>query len=161
MPIIGILWRYRSAPIGVAQGCGRESRKPSVHHVRGLSSEEIEREFLAALQSIRDNYAILAALKIEDSLNTAFYVPVMAALSLKHSGFSEEREWRMIFLPDALPSEHVERSVEVIDGVPQAVFKIPIENKPDRDICGVSIPDLIDHVITGPTVYPIRALEPD
>ena len=79
---------------------------------------------------------------------------VMAALSLKHKGFSEEREWRMIFLPDALPSEHVERSVEVIAGVPQTVYKIPLENKPGQDICGVSIPDLIDQVIIGPSALP-------
>jgi hypothetical protein len=60
----------------------------------------------------------------------------------------------MIFLPDALPSEHIERSVEVIAGVPQTVFKIPLENKPDQEICGVAIPDLIDQVIIGPSVYP-------
>ena len=119
-----------------------------------LGMEEMEREFRATLQSIKDNHATLAALKTEDIFNTAFYMLVMAALSLKHRGFSEEREWRMICLPDALPSEHVERSVEVIAGVPQTVFKIPLENKPDQEICGISIPDLIDRVIIGPSVYP-------
>lgn len=120
-----------------------------------LGAEEIEQEFRATLLNIKDNYATLAALKVESIFTTAFYMLVMAALSLKHSGFGEEKEWRMILLPDALPSEHVERSVEVIAGVPQMVYKIPLEDKPDQDICGVSIPDLIDQVIIGPSVYPI------
>lgn len=119
-----------------------------------LGMEEIEQEFRATLQSIKDNLATLASIQTEEIFNTAYFMLVMAALSLKHKGFSEEREWRMIFLPDALPSEHIERSVEVIAGVPQTVFKIPLENKPDQEICGVAIPDLIDQVIIGPSVYP-------
>ena len=84
--------------------------------VEYLAFDEIVQEFRDALQSIQNNAAVLAKIKPELVFNMAFFMLVLAALCLKHKGFSEEKEWRAIYLPHALPSDSVERNVEVAGG---------------------------------------------
>ena len=127
--------------------------------VEYLAFDEIEQEFWNALRSIRGNAAVLSKLKPDLVFNMAFFMLVLAALCLKHQGFREEKEWRAIYLSHALPSDNIERSVEVIGGVPQTVYKIPLENDAEKQIHGVSIHDIIDRVIIGPSVYPMPIYE--
>jgi len=127
--------------------------------VEYFAFDELEREFRNALQSIRANAAALANIKPDLVFNMAFFMLVLAALCLKHKGFSEEKEWRAIYLSHALPSNNVERSVEVVGSVPQTVYKIPLENDAEKQIQGVSIQDVLDRVIIGPSVYPMPIFE--
>ena len=80
---------------------------------------------------------------------------VAGAVSLKHSGFEEEREWRVVHLPDANPSELVKSGIEVIGGIPQIVYKVPLEENPDKDVVGAGLSSLIDRIIIGPTTYSV------
>lgn len=123
--------------------------------VEYLEFAELECEFRHAIQSIRENAITLSSIKPDLIFNMAFFMLVLAALCLKHKGFSEEREWRLIYLPDALPSDKLERNVEIVGGVPQTIYKIPLENDADKQIQGASILDIIDRVIIGPSVYPM------
>lgn len=127
--------------------------------VEYLDFDELEREFRNALQNIHDNAAVLANIKPALVFNMAFFMLVLAALCLKHKGFSEEKEWRAIYLPHALPSNNIERSIEVVGGVPQTVYKIPLDNDAEKQIQGVSIQDVLDRLIIGPSVYPIPIFE--
>ena len=72
----------------------------------------------------------------------------------KHPGFHEEKEWRVIHSPTQEPSERVLCHTEVIGGVPQPVYKIPLRNFPDEGLEGVEVPELLDRIIIGPTEYP-------
>lgn len=127
--------------------------------VEYFAYEELEVAFKSTLRSVVDNSAILA--KIDPTLifNMGFYMLVLTALCLKHAGFGEEKEWRVICLPHALPSDNVERNIEVIGGVPQTVYKIPLANNTEKQIQGVSIPELVDRVIIGPSAYPMPIFE--
>jgi len=127
--------------------------------VEYFAFDELEQAFRDAVQSIRDNAAVLAKVKPDRVFNMGFFMLVLAALCLKHKGFSEEKEWRAIYLPQTLPSDNVERSVEVVDGVPQTVYKIPLQNSAEKQIQGASIPDVLDRVIIGPSVYPMPIFE--
>jgi len=98
--------------------------------------------------------AELAGISREDFIFNAYRMLVMATLSLKHPAFIEEREWRLIHLPFEAPSQYVKGETATIGGVPQVVFKIPLENHPPEGIEGIAIPDLLDRVIIGPTQYP-------
>ena len=42
---------------------------------------------------------------------------------------------------------------ETITGVPQTVYKIPLENNPVGNVIGISIPELVERVIIGPSEY--------
>lgn len=88
------------------------------------------------------------------SLDRVFAMLVMAAVSLKHEGFKEERECRVICLPDLNASKLMSRSIEAVGAVPQTIYKIPLEDNPAEDVVGVSIPQLIDRIIIGPSEYP-------
>jgi Protein of unknown function (DUF2971) len=123
--------------------------------VEYFSYEQLVQEFLTAIDSITENAAYLAALDHDRILNMAFYMLVLAALCLKHEGFKEEKEWRIICLPYARPSANLDKRVEIIGGVPQTVYKIPLVDKPESNITGLTIPDLFDRLIIGPSVYPM------
>lgn len=69
----------------------------------------------------------------------------------KHPGFEEEREWRIVHCPKMQSSEYVTNSVEVIDGVTQRIYKIPLRDIPEEGVSGLSIPSLIDEIIIGPS----------
>ena len=77
------------------------------------------------------------------------------ALCIKHPGFKEEREWRIVYNPLLGPSEYVTSSIELVDGVPQEIHKIPLKNFPEESLTGMEIPELIDRIIIGPNEHQI------
>lgn len=80
---------------------------------------------------------------------------VTAAVSLKHPGFREEEEWRMIHLPDQIPSNFMNPSTESVRSVPQIVYKITLKNDPSQNIDAIEIANIMDSIIIGPTQYPL------
>ncbi len=76
------------------------------------------------------------------------------ALCVKHPGFLEEREWRVVYNPALKSSEYVISSIESIGGVPQEVHKIPLKNIPEENFSG-GIPELIERIIIGPNDHQV------
>lgn len=114
---------------------------------------EVEAQLLVIIRSINQNIKFLQTFKPDRLKTIVFFMLVSAAVSLKHKGFLEEKEWRLIYLPQANPSPLIERSVEVIGGIPQPIFKIPLKENPDNGVVGIGIPALVDRIIIGPTAY--------
>lgn len=76
----------------------------------------------------------------------------MTALSLKHKGFEEEREWRVLyneFLYGICHSEIIEEKIEVINGIPRIVKKLNF-SKITYNNHKFNIDELIDRIIIGP-----------
>ena len=73
---------------------------------------------------------------------------------LKHEGFHEEREWRAIYAPTRQPSRLMESSTEVVSGVPQVVYKVPLDASVSNQIADLDFTQIFDHLIIGPTSYP-------
>ena len=73
------------------------------------------------------------------------------AICTKHPGFTEEREWRVVYNPTLKFSDHVRQEIEVIGGMPQEVCKIYLKEFSKKDFVGETIPDLFDKIIIGPT----------
>jgi hypothetical protein len=48
----------------------------------------------------------------------------------------------------------MEKRVEVLGGVPQVVYALPLRDDPDNGLFGADIPSLLDRIIVGPTNYP-------
>lgn len=92
-----------------------------------------------------------------------------AALSLKHPGFSEEREWRITYSAnpdvehvsdDEFNSEsRIKRDFVCINGLPQRIYKIPLQNYPDEGFTGAEINELIERIIIGPSQYPVMVAD--
>lgn len=78
----------------------------------------------------------------------------MLALSGKHAGFREEREWRFVHTDEGNSAPYLKRETEVMNGIPQDIFKVSIEKLILGDKKNLSMFDLIDRIIVGPTQYP-------
>jgi hypothetical protein len=73
---------------------------------------------------------------------------------LKHEGFREEKEWRVIYIPEMNPAAPMLKVTKIVNGVPQIVYKLPLKNNPSEGVVGIEIPQLVDRVIIGPSAYP-------
>lgn len=79
-----------------------------------------------------------------------------AVLSTKHPGFSEEREWRLIYDPANDEKGRVKTDLVTLEGIPQRIYKVPFENYPEDGFTGATIPELLDRIIVGPTEFPLE-----
>jgi len=116
---------------------------------------------VAIIQSIEEQLDYLKLMEKPVILSMAIVSLIVLAVCLKHPGFKEEQEWRIIYLPQIYPNSKpwIKSSVESIAGVPQVVHKIPLENNEALDITGLDLSELIDKIIIGPTQYPIAIFD--
>ena len=89
---------------------------------------------------------------IHDRVFSAF---LFATLCTKHPGFREEREWRVIHTEKMQPSTHLTKEIEVFQGSPQFVYKLPLRDIPGEGtgtgFFGAEIVQLLDRIIIGPS----------
>jgi Protein of unknown function (DUF2971) len=107
---------------------------------------------LAALEQIVPALQGIAPLVIE---HTIFWWLLCMAVGLKHPAFDEEREWRIIYIPEMGKSEAILQSVESIRGMPQVVQKIPLRNDIEAGLHGANPDQLLLKLIIGPTEFPM------
>lgn len=105
-------------------------------------------EFNEILQNISQNIDFIKSANQDEVEGTIYNMLLSFVVSTKHDGFAEEREWRAIYRPQQNPSHHMNYEVEVINGIPQMVYKLPLD-KDDLDFV-----NLFDRLIIGPTQYP-------
>ncbi|HWL56958.1 MAG TPA: DUF2971 domain-containing protein [Paracoccus sp. (in: a-proteobacteria)] len=116
--------------------------------------EEFKIHFASMAAGLEQNLELLKTAGAEIVGHALFMAFHFAALSTKHPGFSEEREWRVIHSPTLLPSNKLTFDTETIDGVPQRVCKLELKNYPDEGFTGATLPELLEEIIIGPTQYP-------
>jgi hypothetical protein len=110
-------------------------------------SEEFHQLSLRMLADIE----FIKSLGKQSVINYLFDTFKNIVLCVKHPGFMEEREWRVVYNPDHKSSEYVSTSIETINGIPQEIHKIPLKDIPEGNFYGASIPEFIDKVIIGPS----------
>jgi len=108
-------------------------------------------QVIANVQANRD---YLRALGREVLVQLVFQMFASAIVCLKHEGFREEREWRAIYTPKRWPSPMMESSTEVVSGVPQIIYKAPLDGKASPLIADLDFAGVFDRLIVGPTPYP-------
>jgi hypothetical protein len=116
--------------------------------------DQLAREFQNVHQNVTANLGILRNAPRHILIGAIFIMLVSAVVCLKHEGFHEEREWRIVYNPKRVNSPLMQFSVEVIGGVPQTIYKIPINGDPPDQLGEINIGNLLDRVIIGPSPYP-------
>jgi hypothetical protein len=119
-----------------------------------VRDSEFDGQLDAIAQELVRNAEWLAHLSREQFRDSLIWMLTFAAVSIKHIGFEEEKEWRVVHLPQLYKSERLIPELVVIGGVPQKIFKIPLENFPDHGFEGAEPRELINRIIVGPTEYP-------
>src|SRR5260370_11774677 len=119
-----------------------------------FTDQELKNELDAVVSNIRAERDFLRGLKRELFVTSVFHMHVAHVVCLKHEGFHEEREWRIIYSPRRAPSPFIEAAIEVVSGTPQLGYKIPLDNNSSAGISGIALDDLFDRIIIGPSQFP-------
>ena len=118
-----------------------------------LNDSDFEFEFAKIASNVREAADFIRSRNREEVAARIFNMLRFATLCTKHPGFSEEREWRVVYCPTLEKSRYLTKEIRVIKGVPQPIYKIPLKDIPEVGFFG-AIPKLIDRIIIGPTQYP-------
>lgn len=116
--------------------------------------QDIMELFLEIAANIRREKELLLKVGSEEVKQYLFQLLRSLSICSKHKGFREEREWRIMHTKGLDDQGALKHGVEILDGVPQPVFKLQFENRADLGMTGISIPQLLTRVIIGPTDYP-------
>ncbi len=114
---------------------------------------EVEQQLWDLIANLNSHHDYLVGFERDRLKTLILFMLASAAVSIKHIGFHEEKEWRIIYFPRANPSKVITSSIETVTGVPQIIHKIPLVENPKENVTGVGIPALIDRIIIGPTMY--------
>ena len=100
-------------------------------------NERLEQEVNKIIKNIEDNETFIQKINPQKISNYLKNTLRFALVSIKHSGFSEEKEWRLV-----THGYDIEKlCIETPYGVPQPVYKLKFEL------------DFIEKIIIGPTQY--------
>jgi hypothetical protein len=105
------------------------------------------------MENIDANRVFLKGLERDLLIRTVFRMLLSGVVCLKHEGFREEREWRAIYQPRIWSSSLMKQSTEVIAGIPQLVYKIPMDASESPQIADLDFAKLFDRLIVGPSPY--------
>lgn len=118
-----------------------------------LSKKGFAAEFARMVALVVANEDYISQLGRDVTLANVFTIFRYSVLCTKHPGFAEEKEWRVIYSPGYERSDHITHHIEIVNGIPQQVCKIPLKNVPEEGFEGAELPELLDRVIIGPTEY--------
>ncbi len=120
---------------------------------------EFPTHFSEVVNNLEENFELLEAVGPNAVLQTIASAFHFAALSTKHPGFAEEKEWRVIHSPTIHSSPRIGCDIETINGAPQLVYKLKMEDYPSEGFVGATLPDLLEEIIIGPTQSPLPVQE--
>lgn len=118
------------------------------------SETDFEKIFLDILNNIQIHLDELSNFNLEDFFKLFSYMIYVYILSVKHPGFAEEREWRIILSHIHMGAEKfispdlIERSVENINNIPEIIYKIKLNN---YDFISPYKSSLLEKIIIGPS----------
>jgi hypothetical protein len=160
------MWRAYGAGSGVALVMNNKpflSETDALHAysspVAYLDADAFADAFSAFVENVSRHIEILRNAGEQEVLNWLFSMMRYAVVSTKHPGFAEEREWRVIHSPKLEPSARLVCNVEIVRGIPQKVYKIPLRNVPEEGFTGAEIPELLERIIIGPTEFPLATAD--
>jgi hypothetical protein len=105
------------------------------------------------VQNVTREVEFLKHLAAQEFQNWLFGMMLSSVYCAKHQGFWEEREWRAVYTHGFGTPSLLQREVENIGGVPQPVFKIPLDTAVSESLADLDITRILDRVIIGPTQF--------
>jgi len=146
------MWRAYGGNAGVAlifsaEPFQRDDDRLSAYSlpVRYMGDDKADKFFNDLLSKISDENIDWSVFKTEDLVHQIVTSLQFFSLSRKHPGFKEEQEWRIFHRPSTQPSKFLKKEVVTIGGVPQIIYKIPLDGNLD-----LAPAQIIERVIIGP-----------
>ncbi|MFC7049014.1 DUF2971 domain-containing protein [Emcibacter nanhaiensis] len=160
------MWRAYGQPTGVALVFNSkvftsptDALKAYSYPVLYHTEEELKSLFGEIVGNVVANEEGLKALDAELVKEYILHMLQSHCICLKHPGFEEEREWRVVYRPNQEKSNRLEKSIEIINGVPQKIYQIPLQDVPEENLVGLELDQFLDRIIIGPNEHPYVAWE--
>ena len=120
-----------------------------------FNDAQVQEEIYAVISNINENADFVRAADRVQVVSTVFAMLMAAVVCLKHEGFHEEREWRVIYGPKRNPSPIMEAHAETktIGGVPQLIYKIPFDATVAPELGELDFARIFDRLLIGPSPY--------
>ena len=154
------MWRAYGQPNGVALILNAsvfhnssEVLRSYSHPVFYYSDDEVQNLFQSIVSTFVSSRA-WCALPRDELKGHVHRMLETFSLGLKHPGFGEELEWRVVHRPGQEESAHVPSSIQIIRGVPQRIHSIPLKALEDDSIPSLDLAELVDRIIVGPCQHP-------
>jgi hypothetical protein len=118
--------------------------------------EDVSADLDTVIRSITERADFVREFPPQTLTGMIFAMLLGAVTCIKHGGFFEEREWRVIYSPliQGMHSPLIEEETVTIHGIPQLVQKLPIDARVPA-AAELDIARLFHHLIIGPTQYPM------
>lgn len=154
------MWRAYGKPTGVAQVIKNEAMLSTSDVLKAYSSpvaytdvNGVSDQLNLITEGIIRNIEIIKLVGRETIKNYVFNVFKFAIVSIKHPGFKEEKEWRIVYIPAMEHSSTIRKDIRAVNGIPQQIYKIPLIDIHEHNYL-TSIPNILDRIIIGPVQYP-------
>jgi hypothetical protein len=149
----GVALVVKSAPfLTVSDALGAYSSP-----VAYFSGQEFEQHFDRIAAAIEANGDVVKNAPKNAIINMVHEAFRYGMICCKHPGFTEEREWRIVYNPQRDNKGVIKRSVEIVNGIVQPIYSIPLTDVPGY--VNLELSEILDRVIIGPTQYPSALLE--
>lgn len=124
-----------------------------------VAEDDYDKEFQCMIDNISIHSEFLSSVGHSEIVNNVFTMLLTSTLCLKHCGFKEEKEWRVMYLPTLWNSDLMKSQIKVIGGVPQKVYMLPLNGSDEAILSELDLAYMFDRLIIGPTQYPWAMFE--
>ncbi len=134
----------------------------TLNPVAYLDPAELNSELNTVIRNVGENIDFLKTIDRNVLRDYVFAMFMVGVTCLKHEGFKEEREWRVLYSPKFNPSHLIKPSLETIGGVPQTVHELPLDktvSTASAALADLDFAKVFDRLIIGPSPYPYAQYE--
>ena len=138
---------------------GAEAMNLIFSPVAYLENSEADALIPEVINNIQPNLDFLKSLPTKEISNWIFHMLLVGVTCIKHPGFREEKEWRVVHNPVLFPTDLIKHSTETVGGVPQVVYNLPLDKDANPILEDLDFPNLFSRLIIGPTPYPVALFD--
>lgn len=119
-----------------------------------LTDNELDAEIVKLLANVEREAEFLRTINPDLIRDHVFAMLYAGVTCLKHEGFKEEREWRVVYHPQIARSNLMEQDLVTVNGVPQNIHKLPLDGDKDALLEDLDLKNMLERIIVGPSAYP-------
>lgn len=157
------MWRaYGQGSVGIAMVLNKYALLSETNYlnifaspVSYINNDELDDDVENIIQNINEGKDFLSKQQAYVVHSMALRMLVFGMNSLKHRGFREEREWRIIHTDNHHSNNVLKKTVQTIGGIPQKIFKFDLKRYDGaQGVFDISPNKLLKQIIIGPSNYP-------
>ncbi len=151
------MWRAYGGNNGVALELNNPPKTPGLNvflHPVIYSSDELKSILNELMEDIETNLSLLQGADQNEVIDLLVLTLLFLVVCKKHEGFKEEREWRIIYVLNLIPSivkSPISINSVAVNGVSQLVAKLPIDG---GSIPNINLKNMLHRILIGPTQFP-------